>query len=320
MPPFDGLVASANKPRAQEYGAKAGWTDRSMQVCEKTVWLALLLSLAASIAVINGSALASSNAIMPQRHAPTVATCPNSHLANLILPKIAGLPPDGLPYDRLTPYNTRLDLGLGHLRPEDRVHTWGWFNRVRLPLFHTPNGTLLAWIFDGWFLPQGSGERRYLGTGGMVETDYESPSFIVYENRSDGWFRLRYTGHDGIKGTAWSHRCLFPLSPLPLEIERWETRFFSQAISPLFFRTQVPHALREAPSTAARRLRWIPSRPGQYHLKPLEIRADWMRVLVTIPSDYCAGPNDLNTTHYDGWVKWRDVEMGPWLWYHTRGC
>ncbi|HEY7493325.1 MAG TPA: hypothetical protein VIH59_19705 [Candidatus Tectomicrobia bacterium] len=154
----------------------------------------------------------------------------------------------------------------------------------------------------------------------MVETEYESPSMLVYEARPDGWYRLRYAPGVGADGTAWTHQCFFKLGTIPIGFERWEERFLSQAISPLYFRTRVRHALRAAPGISAPRLQWIPAAPEQYHLKALEVRGDWMQVRVTEPSDYCAGPDAPATRTYTGWIQWRDTASGPWLWYYTRGC
>ena len=68
----------------------------------------------------------------------------------------------------------------------------------------------------------------------------------------------------------------------------------------------------------AERVLWIPASVDAYELQPLEVRGDWMRVAVTIPSTYCVG-DEVDGARYEGWVKWRD-EGGVWLWYYTRGC
>jgi hypothetical protein len=44
-----------------------------------------------------------------------------------------------------------------------------------------------------------------------------------------------------------------------------------------------------------------------------------MRARVTQPSNYCAGEN-IAVSQYEGWVRWRSPEKGPWVWYFTRGC
>lgn len=221
------------------------------------------------------------------------------------------------PYHRL--YVDQVTLGVGHLRPIGGAYQWEWYHRMILPLFATPDGAPAAWIVNGWLIDQRRDEVRPLGTAGMIETGYETPSFIVDERRDDGWLRMRYapSGPDG--GYAWTHQCLFGLGADALQVEAWEARMLDGDISPLFFYREIRHSLRSAPSVTASRVRWIPAQIGAYRIDPLEVRGDWMRVRVVIPSDYCASPDATGRETYDGWVKWRDDD-GPWLWYHTRGC
>ena len=90
----------------------------------------------------------------------------------------------------------------------------------------------------------------------------------------------------------------------------------SGEISPLTFRSPLPHALRAGPAESSERLLWI---AGDHHLEPIEFRNDWMRVRVKQPSDYCAG-RDIAVAEHEGWVRWRSPDKGPWVWYFTRGC
>lgn len=136
------------------------------------------------------------------------------------------------------------------------------------------------------------------GTGGPRTRDFHSTKNPV----------------GGRDGTAWTHECYLGLGEKRLVYESWQERFLSDTISPLYFRTDVPHALRAEPDAASERRRWI---GGDYHLEPLEFRGDWLRVRVKAPSDYCA---DVSSRAYEGWVKWRSPEKGPWIWYYTRGC
>ena len=55
-------------------------------------------------------------------------------------------------------------------------------------------------------------------------------------------------------------------------------------------------------------------------LERLEVRGDWMRVRVTRPSTYCVEEASVQPRVEEGWIRWRDGEMGPWVWYFTRGC
>ena len=56
-----------------------------------------------------------------------------------------------------------------------------------------------------------------------------------------------------------------------------------------------------------------------YHLEVLALEGDWMRVSVVEPSDYCADEG-MVPQRREGWVKWRGPDVGPWIWYYTRGC
>jgi hypothetical protein len=261
-----------------------------------------------------------SDSVLLQGEGLVTSPCDAPQLRRLVIPTGPQAPPDTPASERLTPYNTHLDLGIGHLRPIADWHVRGWFTQIRLPLFQTPHRAPFAWLLDGWLLDVSSGTYRPFGTAGMIETDYESPSFLVYEARPNGWYRLRYARGVDADGTAWSHQCFFKLSTIPLGIERWEERFLSASISPLHFRTKVRHALRATPSISAHRLKWIPAEPDQYHLTPLQVRGDWMQVRVTEPSDYCVSPKAPMIQTYIGWIKWRDEKIGSWLWYYTRGC
>jgi hypothetical protein len=120
---------------------------------------------------------------------------------------------------------------------------------------------------------------------GLVETGYETSSFVVLENRDDGWVRFRYGKPvEGRDGLAWTHAC--HIEAQGLRFETWEDRFLSDEISPLTFRSPVPHALRAGPAESSKRGLWI---SGDYHLEV-------------------------------GWMRWRSPEKGPWVWYYTRGC
>jgi hypothetical protein len=246
-------------------------------------------------------------------------TCDLPTLVGLELPTVPDTAPAIQTYDRLIPYGgTRLNLGVGHLVPSgDRPSSWR--DALRLPLFHLPGMKQFAWISGGWAYEMETQVLRPLGTKGLVETGYEDPSFIVYEVRGD-WLRFRYAAGEGDEGTAWTHRCFLRASPAPLTMQRWEELFQSDEISPLYFRTGAVHALRELPDTLAVPVKWIPSDENLYHLDPLEVAGDWMRVRVVQPSDYCTGPEAVEAVTHEGWVRWRDDDIGPRLWYYTRGC
>ncbi len=210
---------------------------------------------------------------------------------------------------------TESPLGIGHLTLNGREDIWDWWLKVALPLYENPRGEPFAWFINGWLVDADeSTESVAAGTAGMVETGYESMSFVVLE-QSDGWIRFRYGKPAGDQdGTAWLHTC--HLQDQRLRLEGWEERFTSGEISPLHFRTEVPHALRSGPDETAERLHWI---AGDHHLEPIEFRGDWMKARVTQPSDYCAG-EAIETKVTEGWIRWRSQDKGPWVWYFTRGC
>ncbi len=229
------------------------------------------------------------------------------------------------PYVRLDaayPDPARMPLGVGHVRPAEHA-AWvpDWPGRVRLVLFAAPGGGVAGHIHDGWLRDGGHGDAApwlALGTRGLLETAYETLSFVVPERREDGWLRLRYAPPDAddSSGTAWVHECHLDAHAPALRFEPWGERFLSPLISPLHFRRAVPHRLRARPHPHAARIATV---AGDHHLEPQEIRGDWMRVIVKQPSDYCASGTVAVTAH-EGWVKWRAPGDGPWVWYHTRGC
>jgi len=228
------------------------------------------------------------------------------------------------------PYETRwvtgadgasVRLGLGHLHYSDQnpivdlpPGADDWLQRVILPLSAAPGAAPFAWIAGGWILTDGATPRP-LARGGLIETGYEEPSFVVLETRPDGWLRLGYAWVDGDFGTAWTQSCSLSDGPVALEFTEWSTWLLSETISPLFYRAESPGELRSAPSFGATSLREI---AGDYILEPLEIRGEWMKVTVKEPSDYCAF--ELEPSRREGWVRWYSPERGPLLWYFTRGC
>ncbi len=227
------------------------------------------------------------------------------------------------PYVRLDaayPDRAEMPLGVGHIRPA-HDYLWGWQERVRLPLHAAPRGEVKGFIHDGWLQPGPPGDAAPwvpLGTEGLLETAYEAPSFLVLERRADGWVHFRFgpPGEDAGQGTAWVHECQLAGHVPPLRFESWAQRLLSPEISPLYFRSAVPHRLRAAPQPDATVLAVV---AGSHHLEPLEVRGDWMRVIVRQPSDYCASGTMAVVTR-EGWVKWRSPGKGPWVWYYTRGC
>lgn len=255
---------------------------------------------------------------VPAATADTNDRCPDSVVSADRLP-----PPPALDTPPAGPWNVEhaaisdAFLGVGHVRlaPHGGLSHWDWHLEVDIPLFSKPGGNFRGWITSGRTSLLGrEGERRVVHFGGLVETGYEQPSIPVLGEES-GWLEV-WLGPRA-EETAWVHRCQLPAS---VAYERWEELFLRDDISPLFFRTEVPHGLRAGPGVEHRRITWIPSRPSDYDLEPVEVRDDWMRVVLEVPSDYCVGPEAPAPRRLEGWIKWWGRDLGPWVWFSTRGC
>jgi hypothetical protein len=236
---------------------------------------------------------------------------------------MAHAPPAVPSWDSQAPFVTIYDgsesrasvpLGIGHVR---RASAFWWGGRhVRVPLHEQPGAEPWGWFADGWLVEVGpnAGKPVPIGLEGTVETEYEETSFVVLESKDDGWLRLRYgRPSEDRDGTAWVHRC--HLARDSLAFEPWQERLLSDEISPLYIRDRVPRALRAGPNDDTEEIARI---DGDYHLEPLELQGEWMRVRLKTPSDYCVEPDEVRTE--EGWLRWRSDERGPLVWYYTRGC
>ena len=215
----------------------------------------------------------------------------------------------------------RIPLGIGHLHysvnnpvvdlppGEDN-----WLQRVALPLSRTPGAEPSTAILRGWVVTTGRPPEA-LTTRAFVETGYEEISFIVLEGPSDGWLRIRYGAEEGDGGVAWTPSCALVESPARLDFTPWREWFMSERVSPLFarFGGQVELRTEASPGSTL-----ITSASGDYSLEPVEVRADWMRVILKQPSDYCRP--EAGSRSEEGWIQWSTEEAGPIVWYFTRGC
>jgi hypothetical protein len=227
------------------------------------------------------------------------------------------------------------DLGIGHLSPEPSnpgevpqgppgSDHRDWPQHIVYPLFDAPGGEHIGWFDQGWVvLGFGYDALHRQGSGaGHVETGYEATSLVVLDTASGGWYRIRHTEpRTDEEGTAWVHRCHLTGVPIALAYESWEDRFraLMRDDVPVFFRSEVRHSLRAGASTDSARVAWIPADADDSEIHVLEIAGDWMRVSVQQPRTYCSG-DDADVTVEEGWIKWRDEEKGPWVWWYTRGC
>lgn len=208
-------------------------------------------------------------------------------------------------------YDAPFGVGFLEVIEEENQHYYDWMFELVLPVWYTPDTARpLGWLTRG---------QVYMDTGvetltgaGMVETDYEQTSFIVWETQAE-WLKLRLTNDL----EAWTHRCHLETAKIRLEHVTWQT-FFRRHQDWLHFRKPVPHILRTSASVESERVTTI----GLDHkLVLLDIRGDWMEVEVTQPDLTCIGPDQDEgpSTQHRGWVKWRD-EQGPWVFVYTRGC
>jgi hypothetical protein len=184
-----------------------------------------------------------------------------------------------------------------------------WLERLELPLSETPAAAPFAWIARGWVVIPGRPPFA-LPADATVETEYEERSFVVLEERNN-WLRVRYSA----SGTAWTPKCALDASPVSFDFSPWSEWFLSDRISPMVFRVPVPEDLRSEPSAGSSGVARI---SGDYVLVPREIRGEWMRVELRQPSDFC-NP-DVTPTRRDGWVRWFAPDIGPRVWYFSRGC
>lgn len=210
------------------------------------------------------------------------------------------------PYEPLHGFDPELALGVGHVRPVREEDRDDWTRRLTLPVFAAPGGELKVWLTPG-----------SVGADVLVETGYETGSFIVLQARASGWLQIRFGGPLA-SGAGWVHRCHLDAATPRLEYEPWESVLVS--VAPLYFRDWAPRVLRRSASPEAPAVAGIPADPNLYGIQPLEFRGDWARVRVSLPSSYCAEPRPARVKLHEGWVRWRSRERGPALWYYTRGC
>ena len=208
-------------------------------------------------------------------------------------------------------YDAPLGLGFFEIIEKENNHYYDWMFELVLPLWQAPDATRpLGWLIGGKVYAD-AGVSSLTGVG-MVETDYEHTSFIVWETQNE-WFNIRLA--NGLY--AWTHRCHLSTKKFRLDFVPWQT-FFHRHADWLHFRRPVTHMLRASPSMESERVTTI----GLDHkLILLDVQGDWMKVEIEQPDITCRGPapDDAQPVRNRGWVKWRD-DAGPWLYIYTRGC
>lgn len=208
-------------------------------------------------------------------------------------------------------YDASFGLGMLQVLKGKDEHYYDWMFEIELPLWFGPDAKRpVGWILRGQIYAD-TGVEPLTGAG-MVETDYEHVSFIVWDTQAD-WLKLQLTNDLH----AWTHRCHLESPKVNLELVTWQA-FFRRNADWLTFRKPVPHVLRASPGVDSVRVTTI----GLDHkLVLLDIRGDWMEVKVEQPDLTCNGgdSDEGRSTQHHGWVKWRD-EFGPWVYIYTRGC
>lgn len=145
-----------------------------------------------------------------------------------------------------------------------------------------------------------------------VEWSYEESGLPVDSVTRDGaWVRvLHAVDAQGAPRRGWVRT-----SP-DFNIEWWADVLAGQN---LYFRNQDSLAVYEAPG--GQRL-WLDIAGGSdgpdYTMTPLQRSNEWMRVVLTTPSDFCVDPPVVRTDTV--WIRYLDARGRPRVWYYPRGC
>ncbi len=217
------------------------------------------------------------------------------------------------------------DIGVGHLRPQDlsflentgdenrSLLGAGWLQSAAIPIYIQPNGAHWGWIINGWLVPNGQAPIA-LGEDAsflMWQTYPELMSFPVTQLREDGWFQFQYTP----AGTAWAHVEHLDLGAIDLEVEPWEGRFAD--VAQVEFRQHgLSKSLYSVPGNEQTSILGLVGPNSLIH--PLAFEGDWMLVTVTQPTDGCSAFPGATTQ--EGWMRWRNDEQGPLIWFDPQGC
>jgi hypothetical protein len=149
----------------------------------------------------------------------------------------------------------------------------------------------------------------------MVEFAYEIPGWAILSVTEDSsWARVTLAPFDSAGPTGWvalgdSVQALLWSRELPEH--------------PLFFLPPDDPAFYDAPEEAARTRRTL-ARDGNserldYIMTPLEVRGEWMRVVLLTPSPMCVFP-EPEVTPDTLWIRYLGADGRPRVFYYTRGC
>lgn len=217
------------------------------------------------------------------------------------------------------------NLGVGHLRPRDLSFLEApnrdespflganWLQAAAIPIYTEPNGNHWGWIISGWLIPNGA-EPIALGSDAsflMLQTYDDLFSFPVTQIRQDGWFQFQYTP----VGKAWAHVDHLNLGRIDLAIESWEKRFLDVGWVE-FRRHGLSQSLQTTPGANNSDILGLVG-PDSF-IEPIAFEGDWMQVRVTQPTDGCTFLPGAVTQ--EGWMRWRNADSEPLIWYPPKGC
>ncbi|MGD2133849.1 MAG: hypothetical protein PVI23_13725 [Maricaulaceae bacterium] len=212
--------------------------------------------------------------------------------------------------DDFSARDPNLDWGVGVLRPAgggDAV------SAIDLPLFDRPGGRHWGWVTQGRIYDLASRRALSQRSDAMV-TVSDGPAFLVLARDGD-WMQIRY-GYDSDTGggLAWTRPDW--ASGRRAQYLEWSSVLRGGA-GLVYRNAQVAHNLRAGPGTDSAVLEVLEG--GNFDMRALELRGDWMRVEVTSPPA-CIGSiaRDLllggqETSVRTGWIAWRSDARGPWV-------
>lgn len=215
-------------------------------------------------------------------------------------------------------YDDRADIGRGVLHLTVRADSVGRVREDTMLVRAGPDDEAMPvarWIHRygldwTWEYRLETSERGLVRND--VEWSYEESGLPVDSVTRDGaWVRvLHAVDAQGAPRRGWVRT-----SP-DFNIEWWADVLAGQN---LYFRNQDSLAVYEAPG--GQRL-WLDIAGGSdgpdYTMTPLQRSNEWMRVVLTTPSDFCVDPPVVRTDTV--WIRYLDARGRPRVWYYPRGC
>lgn len=218
-------------------------------------------------------------------------------------------------------YHPEGPLGVGILQSgvqgvEGMVPEWPC--GVFVPLYDAPAGHQWGWFTGGRVARRELNWMSPLNRLPTITIGQSENALLVHEARRDGWLRVRYywPSNNTGDGTAWVHQSQLALGAVPLRYVSWEEYLVNRPWPLFVFRDRGAHALYAGPDSGSR----VIDRPkGQYAVRALEVRGDWMRVHVQRTSGVCIDPRKPEPAD-TGWIVWRSPHRGLLLWTEAWDC